>query len=605
MKPIVLLVILAAVPALAWDTNIPLPAAWGTYLGQDTEDRAGYSAAMGGDVDNDGYADLVIGADRDSITLANQGQVYVILGGPTVGQPNLDVGAAASGSWVGEAQGDFAGASVAVVGDVNNDGYDDIAVGAPGNSEGAWLAGQVYVIFGRPTIQWSMGVSLQQANASFHGEDSEDRAGALVAPAGNVNGDAYDDFLIAVPDDNDNGFHAGQVYLILGRSTIQWQKDVSLSQASASFLGRSGAWWSSQAGWSAHGGGDLNGDSFDDFAIGAPFDSLSGIGGQGLTYVIFGKASGWTMDVQLATGANASFWGEGQLDEAGKAVAIVPSLNGDALAELVIGSPSNSDAFTAAGQTYVILGKTSGWTTGASVSSADASFWGEPQASASGVAFAGLGDFNGDGLGDLAIGGDIWGSGAGKTHIVWGRTSGWAMDISLSTAPGFFGEFTKDHSGRAIGGGGDVNGDGRPDLLIAAWENCQAAWETGKSYLFRGAPQELVPPQQVTDLAIALADTALDLTWSAVTLDTNGAAETMGGYQVFRKTEAYAGCQPIIGSIAELSKDQTAYHDDKEGVTGNPATNHYYFVVVSDEQGNRSQISNRVGEFDFNLDTTP
>jgi hypothetical protein len=602
MRSIALVLSLIAVPALAWDADTPLPFAWGSYMGEGPNDRAGYAVDLGGDLNNDGYADFVIGADRDSIAHANQGQIYVVLGGPSVGQPYQDVGVAASGSWIGEVQDDFAGASVAVVGDVNNDGYDDIAIGAPGNGESAWDAGQVYVVFGRATGSWAMGVSLSNADASFHGENAEDRAGTVVAPAGNVNGDAYDDFLIGVPDNGENGYHAGQVYLILGRPTIQWQNDVSLSQASASFLGRSGNWWSGQAGWSVHGGGDLNGDNLDDFAIGAPFDSLYGLGGQGLTFVVFGKTSGWSMDVPLATGADASFWGEGQLDEAGRTVAVVPSLNGDALADLVVGSPSNSEAFTAAGQTYVIMGKTSGWSTGVSLGSADASFLGEPEASASGVALAGLGDFNGDGFGDLAIGGDIYGSGTGQTHLVWGKAAGWQMDVDLSTAPGFFGEFTKDHSGRDIGGNGDVDNDGRPDLLIAAWENCTCAWESGITYLFRGAPEELVSPQAVSDVGIALAPSGLLLDWSEITLDTNGSPETMGGYQVFRHTTAYEGYEPEV-SIVELSRAQTTELDDKDGITGDPATNYYYFVVAGDAQGNRAQVSNRVGEFDFDLDT--
>jgi hypothetical protein len=104
----------------------------------------------------------------------------------------------AEASFLGEAAQDLSGWAVAGAGDLNEDGYDDLLIGAPRNSEAGLSAGQVYLLLGQPG-GWTMGVSLAGADASFLGVTAEDEAGTSVAGVGDVNGDGIEDVLIAAP----------------------------------------------------------------------------------------------------------------------------------------------------------------------------------------------------------------------------------------------------------------------------------------------------------------------------------------------------------------------------------------------------------------------
>jgi len=140
----------------------------------------------------------------------------------------------------------------------------------------------------------------------------------VVASAGDVNGDGYDDFLIGAYYDGDGrGDGTGQTYLILGNAAAGWGMDFDLSNADASFWGEDAG---DNSGLSVASAGDVNGDGYDDFLIGAAYSDDGG-DWAGQTYLILGNAAaGWGMDFDLS-GADASFWGEDQGDRSGYRVA--------------------------------------------------------------------------------------------------------------------------------------------------------------------------------------------------------------------------------------------------------------------------------------------
>ncbi|MBN1389569.1 MAG: putative Ig domain-containing protein, partial [Candidatus Thermoplasmatota archaeon] len=138
------------------------------------------------------------------------------------------------------------------------------------------------------------------------------------------------------------------------------------------------------------------------------------------TYLILGKASGWSMDTDLSQ-ADASFWGEEDNDGSGS-VSEAGDVNGDGFDDLLIGADHNDACGEDAGQTYLILGKASGWSMDTDLSEADASFWGEESGDCSG-SISGAGDVNGDGSDDIMIGAkynDAGGSDSGQTYLILG-----------------------------------------------------------------------------------------------------------------------------------------------------------------------------------------
>jgi len=469
------------IPSVALDFNMDskLSNANASFWGENAGDNAGYHVAMAGDVNGDGYDDILIGAFYNGEKATFAGQTYLIFGKASGWAMDTDLSNADASFW-GEHVNDYAGYSVASAGDVNGDGYDDILIGAYGDSDGGTNSGQTYLILGKST-GWARDTSLSNVNASFWGENVNDGSGFAVAGAGDVNGDGYDDFLISALYNDDGGSNAGQTYLILGKAS-GWAMDTKLSKADASFLGENAG---DTAGCSVDGAGDVNGDGYDDFLIGAS-ENDDGGSGAGQTYLILGKPSGWTMDTDLSN-ANASFWGETTYDASGLSVAGAGDVNGDGYDDILIGAYGNDDGGNIAGQTYLILGKPHGWAMDNDLSNANASFLGEVAGDCSGIRVAGAGDVNGDGYDDFLIGAYFNGEGgsqAGQTYLILGKPHGWAMDVKLSNADGsFWGEHASDKSGSALAGAGDVNGDGYDDILIGACDNNDGGSMAGQTYL--------------------------------------------------------------------------------------------------------------------------
>jgi len=340
-------------PAANWGFGFSLTNADASFRGEAAGDNAGFSLSAGGDINDDGYDDFIIGANNNDENGASAGKVYVIQGKAAAnwGQ-GYNLGTA-DASFVGEAANDNAGYSVASAGDVNNDNYADFLISAYHNDNtGGADAGQTYLILGKAAIDWGPGLDLSGVTHSFIGETANDNAGYSVASAGDVDNDSYDDFLIGAY--HYGAADAGQTYLILGKATPDWGLLKSLAEADASFLGENNL---DQSGVSISPAGNVNGDVYDDFIIGANQYDANGNNDAGITYLIFGKASGWAMDFDLA-GANASFIGEAQADTSGQSIALAGDVNNDGANDILIGAPNFNGGDPGMGKTYLLLGNT-------------------------------------------------------------------------------------------------------------------------------------------------------------------------------------------------------------------------------------------------------
>ncbi|MFW3146318.1 MAG: putative Ig domain-containing protein [Thermoplasmatota archaeon] len=502
-----------------YSLSSPLSDSTASFWGEGQGDRTGTTISGAGDVNGDGYDDFLIGTFQNDDGGVLAGKTYLILGGSSGWMMDSSL-SDANASFIGEDVDDKSGFSVAGAGDVNGDGYDDIIIGAPGDEGGGLISGQTYMIFGREA-GWSPDIDLSMANASYIGEELYDGSGSSVSGAGDVNGDGYDDFLIGSSQNDEFGSASGQTYLILGRSG-GWSMDLDLSEANASFHGENADDYS---GSDVAGAGDVNGDGYDDFLIGAWANNEGGHPYSGKTYLFLGKPSGWEMDTNLSK-ADASFVGENAWDRSGYCIAGAGDLNGDGFDDIIIGAYSNGEGGKNSGQTYVIFGRSSGWTRDMDLSEADASFIGEEADDQSGYSISGAGDVNDDGRDDLIIGArgsDRSGSEAGQTYLILGRARGWIMDLDLSFADASFtGEAAFDESGSTVSGAGDVNGDGKDEVIIGAPLSGPASSSEGQTYLLCIGQLETAHPPMITtsDVSICLEDELYKVEYHAFDIDT-------------------------------------------------------------------------------------
>jgi len=476
---------LSSLPVVAWQSNVGIGNTDVSFYGLASQDYFGQSVIGVGDLNGDNLSDFCISAPRSDVNSQNAGQTYIFFGGSTEWPEIFDLNNA-NASFIGESTGDDSGHALGGGGDVNGDGFDDLLISAPRNEETGEDDGQIYLILGKAT-GWSLNTSLANANASFLGEAMSDRAGNSIDIIEDVNGDNYDDILIADKWNDEYEINGGKIYLIFGGAS-GWEMDMSLSSCNASYLGKKA---NDHAGFSISGVGDVNGDNFGDFLIGAYLnDELGESAGQ--SYLIFGKELGWATDVNL-TNADVTFNGEYQYDVAGTVVSGIGDLNGDTYKDFMIGAPGNDESKSSAGQAYIIFGKET-WNSVYNLSDVDASFQGENFSDRLGSFLAGAFDINNDTYDDILLGADGYKSGGsrGKTYLIFGKETGWNMDTPIQNADAsFIGENNGDTSSSSLAGIGDVNGDDYDDFLIGAHQYSAVEPLAGKVYLFFGAENRI------------------------------------------------------------------------------------------------------------------
>lgn len=326
-----------------------------SILGENSGDKSGFAVSSAGDMNGDGFADVIIGAPSAS---NGAGISYVVFGSSAPSSISLSALNNVLGFKIlGEASSDNSGCSVSSAGDFNKDGYGDIIIGAKNAGIAAKSPGKSYVIFGGPNIG-SSDISLSALNSTqgfkILGENTLDLSGYSVGSAGDFNKDGYGDVIIGAPKGNVAYGNTGTSYVIFGHGGTPADIDLSTLKNTNGFkiLGANSG---DQCGCSVGSAGDFNKDGYGDVIVGANVASSSPIANDytGKSYIIFGHG-GAASNVNLFTLNNQGIMIlGGSQDEIGNSVNGAGDVNGDGYADVIIGA---STAFVGAGESSVVLG---------------------------------------------------------------------------------------------------------------------------------------------------------------------------------------------------------------------------------------------------------
>ncbi|MCC5667328.1 hypothetical protein LC653_26460 [Nostoc sp. CHAB 5784] len=427
-------------------------------------DWSGWSLSNAGDINNDGIDDLIIGTPfADANSNSETGQSYVVFGGTNLGSGgtlNLSDLNGTNGFFInGIAAYDGSGWSLSNAGDINNDGIDDLIIGASDASpNGNSRAGQSYLVFGVKNLGSGGTLNLSDLNGTngffINGIAKDDFSGSSVSNAGDINNDGIDDLIIAARGASPNGSTrgAGQSYVVFGGTNLGSGGTLNLSDLNGTngfFI--NGIAVNDDSDWSLSNAGDINNDGIDDLIIGVRSASPNGKDFAGQSYVVFGGTnlgSGGTLNLSDLNGTNGFFInGIAADDYSGWSVSNAGDINNDGIDDLIIGTPvadanSNSDA----GQSYVVFGGTnlgSGGTFNLSSLNGTNGFLinGIAADDYSGSSVSNAGDINNDGIDDLIIGApgaSPNGFQSGQSYVVFGgkNIASSNTSVNLTGTPG-------------------------------------------------------------------------------------------------------------------------------------------------------------------------
>jgi len=427
--------------------------------GESASNYFGSSVSSAGDVNGDGYQDILVGIKGYN---SNTGRACIYFGGNVLDN-------VADVTLNGESMNNRFGESVSSAGDMNGDGYSDVIIGAP--QYGA--DGRAYIYFGGSSMNNIVDVVL-------NGEALGVVFGNSVSTAEDVNGDGYSDVIVGDYQYNSN---AGRAYIFFGGNSVDNIADKILTGFAISGLG-----------FSVASAGDVNGDGYSDVITGIIYANSN----SGLSNIYFG---GNQMDSVADVIMSADLAGS----NFGWSVSPAGDVNGDGFSDVIVGAYLFS-SYT--GKAFIFLG-------GSVMDNiSDITMTGESSLNYFGGSVSSAGDINGDGYSDVIIGAYGNTQYTGRAYIYLGGVSmNNIADITMK------GESTSNYFGASVSSAGDINGDGYSDIIVGAF-NFNSV--TGRAYIYTGSAISVKPILLHAKDVPNDQGGFVDLKWARSSYDVNG-----------------------------------------------------------------------------------
>ena len=436
--------------------------------GEQIEAQFGISVACAGDVNADGFADLIVGARYYDKGQANEGAAFIYEGSKN-GLNTTPISVLESN------QGDaWLGSAVAPAGDVNGDGFSDVLVGSYAFDHGQKDEGSVFVWHGSgSSIKESVVTNLEmnQPLSQF---------GWSVASAGDVNGDGFDDVIISA-NDYDNGQPVEGAAFVFHGSTQGLSTIPNVT-----FEGNQ-----QHAGLgSVSSAGDVNGDGFGDVIVGMPLFDI-GTSDEGKVCIFYGSASG------LSQINETTILGTQHEGNFGKSVSSTGDLNNDGFSDIVIGEPGYDiyQEYTDEGRAFIYYGSSQGIDSNPVIVNGDLNGFYLGNTVAGGV------DVNGDGFNDALIGHQFYSNGQdyeGAVYVLYGS------QLKINPANAIV--LQSNIEGAEMGGvcsAGDINGDGFGDIAVGAQWLSNGEYDEGAIFIYYGSANGLTNVPTIIESNVA------------------------------------------------------------------------------------------------------
>ncbi len=457
----------------------------------------GQALSGAGDVNGDGYDDVVVGAPLRNNGAKRSGAAFLYLGGPS-GIEDRDFEDAAT-RIVSSQKLAYFGDRVAAAGDLNGDGYADIAIGASRYDSPERDSGAAFIYLGSGN-----GIpdgTPDTAALRLEGGQKGSGFGYDLTGAGDVDGDGYDDLVAGARSyeagESDEG--AAFVYLggpvpLAGGGPAESAARITSDQSRA------------RLGWSVSGAGDVNGDGYDDWIVGADLYD-AGETNEGAAFLFLGSAEGGLSNGYPETAA-ARFESDQPWAGMGRSVAGAGDVDGDGYDDVIVGADLYDAGEIDEGAAFLFLGGASG-ISGGGPESADARLESDQPGARMGWSVSGAGDVDDDGYDDVIVGAVLYDSGEedeGAAFVFSGGASALSDANPSLAATRLESDQVGAEFGASVGWAGDVNGDGYDDVIVGAPRYDSGTADEGAAFVFHGGADGVPDATPATSATVLESD---------------------------------------------------------------------------------------------------